>query len=98
MKNRSITGNELKKLTGHKTLPRAITDIALRMQKRTWRLADKIIQWSGINWEKDYVSFSLIESAGDNTSSYRFWRVSIEDALDCISGKLDGTTSLERTA
>ncbi len=97
MKVRSITGKELKKLTGHKTLTRAITDIALRMQKRTWRLADKIIEWSGINWEKDYVSFALIESAGENAASYRFWRVSIEDALDCITGKLDGTTNLERT-
>jgi|LakMenEpi03Aug12_release.lakeMendotaPanAssembly.Ray.scaffolds.fasta_scaffold1052971_2 hypothetical protein len=98
MKNRSISAAELKTLTNQKSLPRAITDIAIRMQKRTWAIAGKLIQWSGINWEKDYVSFSLIESAGENAASYRFWRVSIEDALDCISGKLDGTNSLERTA
>jgi len=68
------------------------------MQSRIWKMANKVVQWSGINWDKDYVLFSLIESAGENAASYRYWRVSIEDAIDCVSGKLDDLASLERRA
>lgn len=98
MKDRSINAKELKTLTNQSSLPRAITAIAIRMQKRTWKLAGKLVEWSGINWEKDFVLFSLIESAGENSASYRYWRVAIEDAMDCITGNLDGLQTLERRA
>lgn len=97
-KQRSISTIELLELTKSNWLPQAICKVAHRMQSRIWRVAGKVVQWGGLNWKKDYVLFSLIESAGENAASYRCWRVSIADAVDCISGKLDDLASLERRA
>lgn len=97
MKNRSITAKELKSLTKTDSLPRSLMEIANRLKRRTWTVKGKTVEWSGINWEKDYVSYSLIESSGENSASYRFWRCSIEDAIDCISGNLDNAITLKRT-
>lgn len=54
------------------------------------------VQFSGINWIKDTVLFFWCQNAGENAVAYRYWTTSIENAIDCISGKLSPETTKRR--
>lgn len=95
--NRSISSSELKKLTGATRLNQAISLIASRLEKRNWMIGEYRVQFSGINWSKDTVLFFWCQNAGENAVTYRYWTASIEEAIDCISGKLS-SDSVERRA
>ena len=86
---RSISAKEVKRLTGKETLVRAICDITDRMKRRSWKLGEKSLEWSGINWERDTVLFFWAESTWDNCVAYSYFTTSIADAIDCISGRLN---------
>jgi hypothetical protein len=86
--NKSISSSELKSLTGAKKLNQAISIIASRLEKRNWMIGEYRVQFSGINWIKDTVLFFWCQNAGENLASYRYWTISIEDAIDCINGKI----------
>ena len=85
---RSITANELKDVTKMKRLAQALSAVYARLVKRTWRIGEYRVEPAGINWEQDYVLFSYIANAGENSATYRYWRTPIAEAIDCLSGDL----------
>ena len=85
---RSITATELKKLTKMKRLAPALSAIYTRLEKRAWRIGGYRVEPAGINWEQDYILFSYIANAGENSVTYRYWRTPIAEAIDCLSGDL----------
>lgn len=87
--NRSISASELKLTFGAKRLSQAIASLAIRLESRKWTMEGQDFAFSGIDWEKDRVSFSRCWSADQNCAGYHWAHTSIEDAMDQVTGTLD---------
>lgn len=85
-----ISAKELRTLTGAKSLQEAITLLYARLKKRTWkcRTAGELREFKcgGINWEGNYLSVYAMWNAGEGVAGYRYARIPIPEAIDCLTG------------
>lgn len=88
MTQRSISAYELKQLTGQRSLMHALNVAGERIERRTWRDAEREYRFAGLDWRKDRVLFFACWNVAPGVAAYRHKALSIADALDTPTGNL----------
>jgi len=80
--------NEMKKLTGAKYKMQAISILCERIERRNWKYNGDSASYAGYDFRKDLVHFCITKSVSPGTVSHRRIGVSMDDAIDCITGDI----------
>jgi len=85
-----MNAKELKLLTGEKTKLAAISCLYKRLEGRTWKRDGLDARLAGYDDRKNLIHFCQTKSIGDGGVWHSRIGVSLENAIDCISGNLSG--------
>jgi hypothetical protein len=84
-----MKASEMKALTGAKNKWIASSMLCDRIKARKWKYLGDEASFAGHDMRKNLVHFCITKSAGIGCCSHRRIALSMEDAIDCISGYIN---------
>ena len=85
-----MNAKEMKALTGAKSAMQAHSMLCDRIKRRGWTYKGNPASFAGADYRRNLVHFTQTLNISQGACSHRRIGLPMEDAIDCLTGNLDG--------